>query len=167
MLGIVFVLFNFGDFAHQHFVTRKIGPYIVGVESREAFLQRLFDMFNAYPSGTVTGFINEKLPTDARILIIDQSIGYYIRRPVIDSRMVDGDFHYDTAHDVDVLISQWRAAGVTHIFVNENYVGAFKEGDTSRGLAMFVLGAPEFRDRCLEEVFTDQGQNLYALTCQD
>ena len=165
VLIAVFLLFNWADHAHQFFMTRQYQRYILGLESRDEFLQRLLDMHTYYPTGAMTRYMNGQLSSDARILAINNGFGYYIRRPYIDSRMVDGDFSHDTADDEDTLLVQWRTAGVTHIFVNEDYVGAFKQGDTSRGLAMFVLGDPGFRARCLEEVFADWNQHLYALKC--
>ena len=166
-LMAVFLLFNWGDYTHQFFVTRQYQSYILGLESRDEFLQRLLDMHRAYPTGRMTRYMNEQLPGDARILAIDIGSGYYIRRPYIDSRIVDGDFSHDTAGDEATLLRQWRAAGITHVFVNENYVGPIKEGDTSRGFAMFVLGDPEFRVRCLEEIFAERNQLLYALKCEE
>jgi len=168
ILGSVVLLFNWAEFTHQYFVTRQYQRYILGLENREDFIQRMLDMMQrAYPSGSMTKFTNEQLADNTRILSINNGNGYYIRRPYIDSRMVDADFSHDKACDADTLLAQWRSAGITHVFVNENYVGALKEGDRSRGIDMFVLSDPAFRARCFKEIFSVRGQHLYALTCQE
>lgn len=163
VLIAAFLLFDWADHAHRFFVTAQYQRYILGLESRDAYINRRLDMSASYPSGAMIRYMNEQLSDDAHILAVNNGFGYYIHQPYIDSRMVDGDFEHDTASDEGALLDQWRTAGITHVFVNEDYVGIFKEGDTSRGFAMFVLSDPQFRARCLEEIFADGNQRLYAL----
>ena len=166
VLLTIFLLFNWGVHAYHCFIHPfQYQNYILGVENRDKFLKRILNNSPNRASKEMITYMNDKLPKDARILAINDGVGYYIHRPYIDSRMVDGDFSSDTANNLDDLLSQWNQVGITHIYINKNAVGEFKEGDKSRGFAMFVISDPNFRKRCLEEKFTHNNRYLYSLTC--
>lgn len=168
VLVTLFLLFNWVLYVRAYFVNLDYLSYVLGLESRDAFLQRTLSPSGAYPSGPMTDYMNTQLPADARIVAMYLGNGYYVQRPFIDSRMVDGDFMQDTAGGAEELITQWRTAGITHVFLNETYMRKAAPSDDP-GLwpdDYKILRDPQFVSRCLTEIFVSGQQHLYELLCR-
>lgn len=162
VLITVFLLFNLAGYSCGYFVTCNYQRYILGLESRSEFIKRLLDRYTSYPNASMTGYMNEQLPPDARILAVDSGNGYYIQRSYIDSRMVDGDFSHETAGDEKTLLDQWHRAGITHVFFNK-IPGIIN----SKEFTVSKIKDPAFRDKYVEEVFANQEQHLYIIRYEE
>jgi hypothetical protein len=159
VLGL-YLLCNLAFYAHGYFIHSSFGSYFLGLETREQFLDRTLIPSGAPPTLSMLREI-EPLPRDTRIVAMYNGNGYYVPRPFIDSRMVDGVASRDTASDADALVTQWRQAGITHVFISDGYL----DKATSWGADLDIVRSREFRERCLGEVFVDRGQYLYELLC--
>ncbi len=93
--------------------------------------------------------------------------GYYVRRPFYDSRMLDGEFMHDKFRNGDELAALWRRAGITHVFVNGDYIDRAVPSDPARWpLEYRIFLDPGFSGRCLTKVFASKRQSLWAFTCR-
>lgn len=104
-------LFNLSlDIWRNLLVTPKI-PYIFGSINREAFLRMTFTKSRTLPYAMMQ-FINNKLPYNARILIVGVFSAYYIDRTTLNGW--DCVLLKNEAEVEPYLLKK----GVTHIFVN-------------------------------------------------
>lgn len=155
-----FLLYSFALYARETLTVTRYGRYTLGLENREAYLERNLKPTDAGPTLAMIHAM-ETLPATARILSLYTGNGYYAPRPFIDSRMVDGDFSQDTAADATSLVKQWHVAGITHVFIAEGYLARA----ASWGSDLEIVLDSSFADRCLTEIFNDRGQSLYLLRC--
>lgn len=165
VLLVVFLLFNWALYVRAYFINLNYLSYVLGGESRSAFLHRTLSPSSPWPSALMTEYINTQLPADARIVAMYLGNGYYIQRPFIDSRMVDKNFMTDTARDAAELIQQWRVAGITHVFVNEPYVKRAIGDNPAQWRDYLIITSSSFQKQCLKQIFSDSRQYLYRLAC--
>jgi hypothetical protein len=155
----VFLVVNLGLYGRVYALNLKYQNYIVGFESRDAFLTRVLPIGETLPTKPVLDHI-ARLPAGAVVVGMYLGNGYYSPRPFIDSRMVDGIFSRDTASDGDDLVRQWRAVDATHIFANYAFLD---RGEWLSDLPLFLDAV--FQSKCLTVVTSDGDQVLYELTC--
>ena len=88
--------------------------YLTGNETRAAFLARHLGAYH-----TTVKFVNEKLPTDARVLFLWEPRGYYVARTLQPDTLLDIWAHLRwTYHDADAIAASLRASGYTHLVLN-------------------------------------------------
>lgn len=163
VLSVIFLLFGLGSYTKTYFVNLGYTRYILGLETRDEFLVRNLDAGGSNPSWAMVRYMNEKLPPQARVVGLYLGNGYYVDRPFIDSRMVDGNFSMDTASDAESLVSDWKKAGVTDVFINKPYVRRAVGDDPSIWKDYMIINEPDFESRWLREEFRDGEQYLYRL----
>jgi len=89
--------------------------YLSGAETQDAYLSR------AIPSYPIFRFINEKLPSHARILFLGETINFYCVREVIASTVFDINPIVPIAKGAgtpEEIRAQLRGMGITHLLVN-------------------------------------------------
>jgi len=88
--------------------------YLVGAESREAYLAR---HLGAY--GAALRFINTALPRDARIVFLWEPRSYYAARATQPDAILDAWTHLRWQyHDSVTIAAEWRARGYTHVLLH-------------------------------------------------
>ncbi len=88
--------------------------YLVGAESREAYLAR---HLGAY--GAALRFINTELPRDARIVFLWEPRSYYAARATQPDAILDAWTHLRWQyHDAATIAAEWRARGYTHVLLH-------------------------------------------------
>jgi hypothetical protein len=93
--------------------------YLVGVESREAYLAR---HLGAY--GAALRFINTELPRDARIVFLWEPRSYYAARATQPDAILDAWAHLRWQyHDAATIAGEWRARGYTHVLLHRAGIG--------------------------------------------
>ena len=162
LLFVFYLAYNGALYARLHLFRLGKLSYIVGLDTRQAFMERNLSVPGDYPSWRMVRYMNQQLPPDALVIAMYIGTGYYIERMFIDSRMADGDFGSAPFAEADDLIRQWQEVGVTHVFVNEWY--PFRD---SRAWPpdYALIRSPAFVSACLQEVFSDGDQHLYQFTC--
>ncbi|MGA1794320.1 MAG: ArnT family glycosyltransferase [bacterium] len=89
--------------------------YLSGAETPDAYLSRAI---SSYP---IFGFINEKLPSHARILFLGETISFYCVRDVISSTVFDINPIVPIVKDAGTpgeVRERLRGMGITHLLVN-------------------------------------------------
>lgn len=81
----------------------------------------------AYPSSyfRAAQWINKRLPSDARLLLINGGRGYYLERPFVTSTVLDEDVFVHwvrRSRTVDDLVDEFRKAGVSYMMVNVDWM---------------------------------------------
>ena len=90
--------------------------YLVGFESRDHWLSRHLGGYYA-----VAQFINQRLPTNAKILFLWEPRSYYVDRSVQPDTIVDNSPHLHWLYpSADALASALRQQGYTYILVNRS-----------------------------------------------
>lgn len=88
--------------------------YLVGVESRAAYLAR-----NLGEYGAVIRFINTQLPRDARVLFLWEPRIYYAERAAQPDSILDVWAHFRWQYrDADAIAAELLARGYTHILLS-------------------------------------------------
>jgi hypothetical protein len=85
-------------------------PAALGLESKEAYLQR------TYPFYQDVQFVNQKLPPNAKILVTDPSI-YYLDREFIRGVDLQGFVNYGSMSTAEDLYRRLRQLHVTHVWL--------------------------------------------------
>jgi hypothetical protein len=127
--------------------------FVTGQLSRNAYLTA-----NLTDYGAVR-FINETLPPDVRVLALGDQNLYYFRREVLA----------DTAHDhwtqltrlggdAEGIARVLRALGVTHIWVNQDYL-EYSEENWKLASPLAVPLYEQFRADALEAIYSDANGN--------
>lgn len=111
----------------------------------------------------VVDFINDSLPTSARILEVFEARAYSIRRTVLaDPRLSNWPLLAGTVAPEECL----HSLGITHVLVGQASLAYYR----SRGLEPEALRADaleRFTTRCLRPVFSVPGTTLYAIRQSD
>ncbi len=93
-----------------------------GLESQEDYISR---NEKTYP---VFKYINEKLPSNAKVFVMNEPRTFYCDRPYIT---VMPSINYSLLKDNKELLAKFREAGLTHLVVNEYLRDAYGiEGST-------------------------------------
>lgn len=89
-------------------------PYLVGAETRDAYLARTLGAY-----GAAVNYVNTQLPAEARVLTLWEPRSYYLTRAVQPDAILDLLPHlsskYKTAAEVAAAL---RSAGYTHVLLN-------------------------------------------------
>ncbi len=88
--------------------------YLVGAESREAYLAR---HLGAY--GAALRFVNTQLPRDARLVFLWEPRSYYAARATQPDAILDAWAHWRwRLGDAATIAAEWRARGYTHVLLH-------------------------------------------------
>jgi hypothetical protein len=159
----LFLALNLASYARTYLYNLRYCRYVVGIESRRDFLHRTLTSDSPWPSAALTDFINDRLPADAVVVALYLGNGYYISKPFLDSRMIDGDFMNDTCKDEPALLQAWKGARATHVFWNENYIRRVTQSEPERWTDYKIVQDPEFKRQHLRLVIEDSTQSLYQI----
>ena len=86
-------------------------PYVLGIESREEFLEREISTIPNYPSLKMTLYANG-LPAPSKVLLINAPHGYYLDQYLFPTHK------YSTELELADLLQQLSSDKVSHIFIN-------------------------------------------------
>ena len=93
-------------------------PYLVGAETRDAFVAR-----NLGDYDRVVQFVNTQLPAKANVLALWEPRSYYLDRPVQPDAVLDIFAHLRWQYrDANAIASVLRRAGYTHVLLNRSGV---------------------------------------------
>ncbi len=88
--------------------------YLVGAESRAAYLARHLDEY-----GAAVRFINTQLPRDARVLFLWEPRVYYVERAAQPDSILDVWMHLRWQYgEAGAIAAELRARGYTHLLLN-------------------------------------------------
>ena len=160
-LFAAYFIFELGIYTRLHFANYRKLDYVLGRESRTAFLERNLALAEALPTFPMVSYMNEELPSDARVAAMYTGNGYYVNPLFIDSRMLGEYFNSPPPGNADALIRIWHENDITHVFANDRYPRWDAAGGPPDAR---LLRSEEFRQRYLQEVFEDMGQHLYRVS---
>jgi hypothetical protein len=140
------------------FGTRLVS-HAVGLTSGDTFLETHF-LGGISPHWQVVRFVNDSLPSKARVLELFDARGYFFRRAVLaDPRLTNWPLLAQSPAAADCL----RPLGITHVLVGNGSASYY----VSRGLSREVLLLDDldgFVARCLRPVFVAPGTTVYQVT---
>src|SRR6266567_3565243 len=141
----LFVLASPALFVYGRMTKGRQLAHTFGLVSRRAFLET---WTRDYPA--VVSFVNARLPTQSRILMLFESRGYYFRVPVLqDNGGLNWPLLSAKAAGPDCL----RSAGITHVLVNTAALAGFARA--GRDLAPLRLDLLQrFAERCLSPIYS-------------
>jgi len=88
--------------------------YLVGAESRAAYLARQLGAYDA-----ALRFVNTQLPRDARVLFLWEPRSYHAVRATQPDAILDAWAHWRwRSSDTATIADEWRARGYTHVLLN-------------------------------------------------
>jgi len=158
VLFALYLTFGWVTYARLHLVNLDKLRYVAGLVTRQAYLERNLAQSVALPHADMVDYINTQLPDDARIVSMYLGTGYYVERTFIDSRYVDALASGERPTTPQRILDLWQQAGITHVFVNDQYVSPVS------GAADYVaVRSPAFIACCLSEEFVSGAQRLYAV----
>ncbi|MGQ9455493.1 MAG: ArnT family glycosyltransferase [Armatimonadota bacterium] len=91
---------------------RQAIPYVMGLESRDDYLTKSLDIYPAVQ------FINEELPTDARVALFGDTRGFYIDRAYVWAdygHNLKFSRHY---RSIEEFVQALKNDGITHALIN-------------------------------------------------
>jgi hypothetical protein len=132
-------------------------PYLIGAETREAYLTRRLGAHYA-----AMGRINTELPADATVVFLWEPRSYYCQRDCRPDSILDAFPHlvhqYRSAGEI---ARAWQREGVTHVLVHRAGL-QFVLNETPDKIDVDLLA--ELESRHLEKLFDVGGAyDLYAL----
>ncbi|MDA2936966.1 glycosyltransferase family 39 protein [Acidobacteria bacterium AH-259-A15] len=164
ILGLLFLFcFEAAFFVRLHFVRFDKLRYVVGLITRNQFLQQNLALSDAYPHWDMVHYINSLPKDEATVVSLYVGNDYYIDPDVhfIDSRMTDGSFYNKPLNDPQLVLNEWHRLGVRYVFLNELYL----ENGPVRAADLRLARSPIFQMNCLTPVKESGQQYLYLLTC--
>lgn len=138
------------------FVARDPLPFIVGMESREAFLRRHL----ADGHYDALRYINSNLPSSARALFFWEPRSYYCEDDCLPDVVFDHFSQLAAKYgDVNAIAAALQIEETSHILVNQRWLDlqSDKSPFTEEHRQLFI----QFRDRYLEPIYVNPG--LYEL----
>ena len=129
-------------------------PVVFGAQSRDDYLtQNLGGLY------TVSQYINENLPKDAKIIMYQEVRGYYIDRDYLWGNPEHHDMiPYDTFKTPDDLLNGLRKIGVTHILTWDSQMPPYDQA----GGWVKVLYDANLEQR-IKVVYADRGYTLLEI----
>ena len=157
-LLVLYLTFGWVMYARLHLVNLDKLRYVVGLKTRQVYLEHNLGQGVTPPNAAMVEYINTQLPDGARIVSMYLGTGYYVERTFIDSRYVDALTSGERPTTPQRILDLWQQAGITHLFVNDLYISPVS------GPADYVaVRSPDFVACCLTEVFVSGEQHLYAV----
>lgn len=138
------------------FVAHDPLPFIVGMESREAFLRRHL----ADGHYDALKYISSNLPSSSRVLFFWEPRSYYCEDHCLPDVVFDHFSQLAAEYgDVDAIAAALQVEETSHILVNQRWLDlqSNKSPFTEEHHQLFI----QFRNRYLEPVYVDPG--LYEL----
>jgi hypothetical protein len=138
---------------------RDPGLVAVGDLSREDYLRKKLDYYPA------VAFMNERLPTNARVLFVGDQRGYYMRRSYLAPMALLPQplrLWADEASDGEDLARRLRSLGFTHLFFNRREA---KRIESYRVLDLTERGRSAFQSLLARRsaLYDDGGAAVYSL----
>jgi hypothetical protein len=131
-------------------------PFILGAESREAYLDRRL----ADGHYEATRYINSSLPSTAKILFLWEPRSYYCERQCLPDVVFDHFSQLAAGHGTAGGVARaLRGEGISHLLVNERWLSLGTQDELFTRSQRQVL--EELVQRYLHPVYTDDG--LYTL----
>jgi hypothetical protein len=144
--------------------------YLVGVESREAYLAR---HLGAY--GAALRFINTELPRDARIVFLWEPRSYYAARATQPDAILDAWTHLRWQyHDSATIAAELRARGYTHVLLHRAGLDYFLQSgydpislDDVRALEELLARADQVYGKTPLQIVTREGKPAVLNAAED
>jgi len=135
---------------------------LLGQKSRRNFLERTVFDFRAHE------FIQEKLPDEARVLMLWDGQSYYCApRCTPDADQARWPLLVSDNPDPERVMERLQAQGVTHLLVSPGDAAHMIESDpTGRHESSFANLTETFMPACTREVYSDEHMLLLELTCR-
>jgi Dolichyl-phosphate-mannose-protein mannosyltransferase len=133
-------------------------PYLMGRETREDFMRR------DVPSVYVYDFINEKLASPDRILLLNDASQFYSRVPTLYSYTVEGEeiLLQETA---DGVVRKLKESRITHVLLNYNGIAPLPGVVPRQGVYFFLDRT--FQEKHLRAIYSANNVVLYRLANDD
>lgn len=166
---LVFILLIFGIYLIN------INPIkvVLGTETQEEFLSRLSD--HGWVNYKAINYIQNHLDDNHIVLMIWDAASYYCgSRCIPDIDFSQLAYIFEDSEDMNVFSDQINELGTTHILVNWYVVNSFMQNyRNSQTLTnseilsynFFTFLKLDFLQSCSQEVYRDQYEAIYELTC--
>ena len=142
-------------------LTVKAPAVLLGQVSRRDFLERTVFDFRAHE------YIQEKLPEEARVLMLWDGQTYYCEsRCIPDADQTRWPILVSDNPDPEQIVERLKALGATHLLVSPGDAAHLIESDPSgRHESSYAYLMETFIPACTREVFRDEHMLLLELTC--
>jgi hypothetical protein len=164
-LGLLCALVWF-SFAYSYplRVPNEFGPVVWGAQTEDEFQTKRI------PNYLVFTYINENLPSDARLAFFWDNRGFFCERKQIGDSVFEAPSMMELVHEAgsaEVFHEQLRAIGVTHILFNRFFMARFpvhtvSAEDNARFTKDFLV-FQDFLSRYCVPLFTSDAATLYEL----
>jgi hypothetical protein len=134
---------------------------ILGIESKEAFLDRMLPLFE------VTQFIETRLPEQARVMMLWDGRGFYCdQRCLPDFMQSQWTYLVSTGHDVETIALKMKDQGVSSLLYSQQDMNFISQHDVSgKHLEAARFLVKEFIPACTRQIYKDDYYELLELTC--
>lgn len=131
--------------------------YFIGSASQADYRADNLQTGSGYPA--MVTFVNTRLPSEARVLLLAEARGYYFHDGVVqDNKTTNWSLLARAGGDIGCL----EKGGFTHVLLNGYTIEYKVRGGVNPDL--FELGAfEEFADRCLKELYRRGEYVLYGI----
>ena len=124
-------------------------PFVYGQESQDEYLTRAVDVYPAEK------YINEELPSNAKIAIYGDTRGFFLNRNYVWADPGHNVMFTRNFSSADDLVSYLKRRGITHVMINHHFFPQEKE---AKGAAERVYQAID--EGRLEEVYPSGYESL-------
>jgi 4-amino-4-deoxy-L-arabinose transferase-like glycosyltransferase len=142
---------NLAVWAYINLVSTQRVPYTIGLQTKDEYLERNLPKHEWYPNYSVTSYIRG-LPEDVKIASLSLGNGFYSEKPLYSSWTQTPR----EVSDPTAFYAEIKAAGITHVFVNDFVV-------EQRHYQQAWLAESSFQAEYLERLVCDGGQCIYAV----
>ena len=130
---------------------------LVGLESREAFLERKLE---GYPLVT---YLNDESEVVSRVLLIGDNRSYYLRQPAWVDVSMEVFQGIAMAPNAQTARSRLMERGISHVMVNTNDLSFYVPIDPERRILTWWERFEAGRSGYLEPIATNRGSTLYRV----
>jgi 4-amino-4-deoxy-L-arabinose transferase-like glycosyltransferase len=151
-------LFWNASYLYGHIQKAELGPYLLGRESREAYLSRKLADFDLWH------FAKHRLPADAKVMMYFLgNRGYYSEREYIYEDYYSGrelKLFLSRSPSAQRLLEYFRERRITHIALRQDLFDQFAKANL---LSPEKEAWEEFRTRHLRLLYEGKGYQLYQI----
>jgi len=160
ILVVILVLLSFMSLPHILGIGADFGvannlSVVSGRESEESFLLRTFDAYDTFK------YINDNLPSEAKILFLWENRGFYCSREYVADSMFEASYILKIVREAknsSGLLKKLKEMEITHLLLNKRLASIFYK-DKSEELKIIE----EFLGRYTELVYTKNDVDLFKI----
>jgi len=130
-------------------------PYLAGRQTAREYVQR------DVPSIYVHEYANARLSARDRILLLNDAARFYSQVPTLGGFTIESERILHERSE-EGLLARMRESGITHVLLNYNGIKPIPGVAPRLGVYFFL--DRNFRERCLEEVYTANNVTLYRVS---